>query len=58
MLPTCKEGTEEEDEIQERIRNVGHSGKFHAIDGGYLLQRMIWDKFSAYNEIIQKQVNQ
>ena len=58
MLPTCKEGTEEEDEIQERIRNVGHSSKFHVIDGGYLLQRVIWDKFSTYNEIIQKQVNQ
>ena len=39
-LSTCEEDTEEEDEIQERNRNTGHSDKFHVIDRGYLLRRV------------------
>ena len=31
-LSTCEEDTEEEDEIQERSRNTGHSLEFHVID--------------------------
>ena len=56
-LSACKEDTEEEDKIQKRSRNTGHSCEFHVIDVGYLLRRVIWDMFSRYNEIIQKYIN-
>ena len=56
-LSTCEEDTEEETETKERSRNTSHSGESHVIDESYLLQRVIWDRFLTFNEIIQKYIN-
>ena len=56
-LSTCEEDTEEETETEERSRNTSHSGESHVIDESYLLQRVIWDRFLTFNEIIQKYIN-
>ena len=56
-MSTCEEDTEEETETEERSRNTSHSGESHVNDESYLLQRVIWDRFVTFNEIIQKYIN-
>ena len=55
-VEVMSEDTENEDELQDG-GNSTNADEIFVIDGGYVLRRIIWDKFSTYGEIVQKYIS-
>ena len=62
MDDSSTESEDEHDCIDDvGVENIGgfneENEELYVIDGGYLLRRVVWDKQSTYQEIIQKYIN-